>query len=108
MIHFHPSRLSCHRCAAVAWEFVAVRTVREGWKTYDMDIVRCAFCGLLELVDQPVGYSPQAEYRFETGRFAGLSVSEVASQPQGRDYLEVIRRSDPALKKRIDACLGGT
>jgi hypothetical protein len=99
MIDFHPTPLLCYRCSASAWE----RVENVGHE----DVVECCFCGVLERVEAaevPVrreASTGTAAFRFQFGRFKGLTFAEADAEPNGRRYLEVLRDTDEKLQERI-------
>lgn len=112
MIEFYDCATPCYRCDATAWEhvgeFVPVRGPAQ-------DVLECAFCGVRHRVDAP--RRPRAtaapthdgeEFRFQFGRFAGLTFAEVDAEPNGRRYLEHLRSTNERLRDRIAAYLDST
>lgn len=109
MIDFHPHDAPCYRCTATAWECIGQFTPHRG---RTQDVVECAFCGVRVRVEAaavpvPVSVPTPAhgtEFRFQFGRFKGLTFAEADGEPNGRKYLEVMR-SNPKLKDRIEEYL---
>jgi hypothetical protein len=103
MIDLHPTTLLCYRCSASTWERVE-NVGRE-------DVVQCVFCGVLERVEAaavPVrreASTDTAEFRFQYGRFKGLTLAEADAEPNGRRYLEVMRDGNEKLRSRIEEYL---
>jgi methylphosphotriester-DNA--protein-cysteine methyltransferase len=105
MIDFHPCAEPCYRCNAAAWECIGEFTPRKGRPE---DVLECAFCGVRIRVDavpseaaaKPVA-SDGTEFRFQFGRFKGLTFAEADAEPNGRRYLEVLRDTNEKLKERI-------
>jgi len=99
MIDFHPTPLLCYRCSASAWERIE-NVGRE-------DVVECCFCGVLERVEAaavPVrreASTGTAEFRFQYGRFKGLTLAEADREENGRAYLEHLRDTSDKLRDRI-------
>lgn len=99
MIDFHPHPDPCYRCQGTAWELL-IECGRE-------DIVSCVFCGVrwkvkaasIRLAD----FSPEdtAEFRFQYGRFKGMTLAEAEAEPNGRRYLEHLRDTNEKLRDRI-------
>lgn len=111
MIEFYECSTPCYRCEANAWEHVGEFTPVKGPR---QDVLECAFCGVRHRVDAP--YRPRSaatappqvgEFRFQFGRFAGLTFAEADAQPNGRRYLEHLRDTNEKLRDRIAAYLGG-
>jgi hypothetical protein len=104
-IDFHPHADPCHRCHATAWELFGVFRPSRGPLE---DVIECAFCGLrsrVPHVEMPrCEAKPQAaanEFRFQSGRFSGMTLAEADAQPNGRRYLEVVSKSDSSLRETI-------
>ena len=104
MIDFHPHSEPCYRCEAVAWDRVGEFVPRRGKL---QDVIECAFCGVRLRVDavprsatasQP---TDTAEFRFQFGRFQGMTFAEADAEPNGRRYLEVLRDTNEKLRERI-------
>jgi methylphosphotriester-DNA--protein-cysteine methyltransferase len=111
MIVFHPHAESCRRCEASAWEKVGEYTPKRGRRE---DVVECVFCGLCTRVEAaavPVAATRHIdtdEFRFQFGRFKGMTFAEAEAEPNGRRYLEVMRDTNEKLRDRIEAYLAGT
>lgn len=103
MIEFYECKASCYRCHASAWECVGDFTPHRGRV---QDVLACAFCGVRIRVDapyrRPVTQRPaeDGEFRFEYGRFKGLTIAEADAETNGRRYLETLRDS-PATSERL-------
>lgn len=66
-------------------------------------VAGCCYCGLRIRVPGLQAPPPlTGEWRLPAGRFAGMTLSEAAVQPNGRRYLEVLRDSDPGYRVRIE------
>lgn len=103
MIDFHPCTAPCYRCKAHAWERVGEFVPIKG-KPYEL--VQCAFCGVLLRVDPVPGPGQDdPEFRFQFGRFKGLTFSQADAEPSGRRYLEHLRDTNEKLRSRIEAYL---
>jgi len=106
VIDFHPTALPCYRCSASAWERIE-NVGRE-------DVVECCFCGVLERVEAaavPVrreASTGTAEFRFQYGRFKGMTLAEADREENGRAYLEHLRDTSDKLRGRIEAYLTAT
>jgi hypothetical protein len=105
MIDFHPHIEPCYRCEAVAWECIGEFIPHRG---RPQDVIECAFCGAMLRVDavaRPAAPRPQhgdgPEFKFQFGRFAGMTLAEADAEPNGRRYLEVMRDTSPKLRDRI-------
>ena len=100
MIDFHPHTDPCHRCEAVAWECIGEFVPTKG---RPQDVLACAFCGARARVDAvAVGLASDCdEFRFQFGRFAGMTFAEADAEPNGRRYLEVLRDTNEKLRDRI-------
>ncbi len=110
MIDFYPHAAPCHRCAATAWECIGDFTPHEGKPE---DVLECAFCGLrtrVPAVARPQSAKPNAnhaEFRFQFGRFKGLTFAEADAEQNGRLYLEHLRDTNEKLRDRIAEYLAG-
>jgi hypothetical protein len=110
MIDFHPHASPCHRCAATAWECIGDFTPHKGKPE---DVLECAFCGLrtrVPAVARPQAAKPnanRAEFRFQFGRFKGLTFAEADAEPNGRRYLEHLLDTNEKLRDRIAEYLAG-
>ena len=103
MIDFHQCTAPCYRCKAHAWERVGEFVPIKG-KPYEL--VQCAFCGVLLRVDPVPGpEQDDPEFRFQFGRFKGLTFSQADAEPSGRRYLEHLRDTNEKLRGRIEAYL---
>lgn len=103
MIDFHPCTAPCYRCKAHAWERVGEFVPIKG-KPYEL--VQCAFCGVLLRVDLVPGHAPDAsEFRFQFGRFKGMTLAEAEAEPNGRRYLEHLRDTNEKLRDRVASYL---
>lgn len=99
MIDFHPTTISCYRCAASAWEAVRVRETRERGRE---DVVQCAFCGVMDAVPAvKVERAAVDGFRFQFGRFSGMTLAEADGEENGRAYLEHLRDTNEKLRDRI-------
>ena len=104
MIDFHPHTEPCHRCHATAWECIGEYVPARGKL---QDVLHCVFCGARARVDSAgasVGSHRPAdasEFRFQFGRFQGMTFAEADAEPNGRRYLEVLRDSNAKLRERI-------
>ena len=104
MIDFHPHADPCYRCAATAWECIGDFTPGKGRPE---DVLECAFCGVRVRV--PAVARPQAAklhadhdaFRFQFGRFVGMTLAEADTQPNGRKYLEHLAINNDKLRERI-------
>lgn len=106
MIDVHPHGEPCHRCEATLWEEVGEFVPRKGPAE---DVIACAFCGLRVRVPA-VKRTPQRshdgdEFRFQFGRFKGMTFAEADAEPNGRRYLEIMRDSNEKLRGRIEQYL---
>ena len=105
MIDFHPHAEPCHRCSAIAWECIGEFVPRKGKPE---DVLDCAFCGLrtrVPVVARPKTPSPIGEFRFQFGRFKGMTFVEAAAEPNGLRYLEHLRDTNEKLRERISEYL---
>lgn len=104
MIDFHPCSETCYRCKATAWGCIGEFVPHKGPPE---DVIECAFCGVrlrVEAAARPAAAQPpadRAEFRFQFGRFKGLTFAEADAEPNGRKYLEVMRDTNEKLKERI-------
>jgi hypothetical protein len=103
MIDFYETDLRCYRCSASSWECIET--------TERHDVLACVFCGVLEKVKaaaRPPAAAPpadRAEFRFQSGRFKGMTIAEADAEPNGRRYLEVMKDRNEKLKPRIEEYL---
>ena len=99
MIDFHPTTVRCDRCSASAWERIE-NVGRE-------DVVECCFCGVIERVKAAAvpaaarQHDGSSEFRFQFGRFKGLTFAEADREKNGRAYLEHLRDTNEKLRDRI-------
>jgi len=98
MIDFYETDLRCYRCSASSWECIDT--------TDRHDVLTCVFCGVLEKVKAaPRAAKPQpadrGEFRFQFGRFAGMTFAEADAEDNGRRYLEHLRDTNEKLRERI-------
>lgn len=104
MTDFHPHPDPCYRCNATAWEVIGEFVPSKG---KPQDVIACAFCGArwrVEAAARPATAAPpadRAEFRFQFGRFKGLTFAEADAEPNGRRYLEHLRDTNEKLKERI-------
>lgn len=109
MLDYREMKESCGRCKANAWDCIGEFTPTKG---ATQEVLECAFCGCRVRVTPGTGLPSSAaktiavappgdEFRFQFGRFAGLTLAEADSQPNGRKYLEVMRDTNEKLKERI-------
>lgn len=107
MIEFYDTDIVCYRCKASTWECIGTFQPRKGRKE---DVLECSFCGVRERVPSPIRPNreridaepePHGEFRFQYGRFKGMTMAEADSQPNGRRYLEVMRETNDKLRDRI-------
>ena len=114
MIDFHPTPLLCYRCSASAWERVETQEEVRRSHVHREDVIECCFCGVLERVEaaaRPVAAEPHtggAEFRFQYGRFGGMTLAEAEREENGRAYLEHLRDTNEKLRGRIEAYLTAT
>ena len=93
----------CQRCEASAHD---VLESRDWWLTLE-----CCFCGAKSRVrgrvETPAVPSGSVEFRFQTGRFTGMTLAEADRQNNGRKYLEFMAAKDerlaPVIKQYIAA-----
>jgi hypothetical protein len=111
MIDFYETTLVCYRCSASSWECIGEFVPMKGPK---QDVLECAFCGVRMRVDAaavqaavkpPAG---TAEFRFQYGRFKGMTLAEADAEPNGRRYLEHLRDTNEKMKPRIDEYLAAS
>lgn len=108
MIETHSCSEACYRCNATAWEWVETRTP---YRKRPEDVIACLFCGALMAVPAEVrkqetaGKIQHDEFRFQFGRFRGLTFAEADAEPNGRKYLELMRDSNERLRQRISEYL---
>ena len=104
MIDFHPHSSPCYRCKATAWEVIGEFVPHKG---RPQDVIECAFCGVrlrVEAAVVPVAAKRQTDtagFRFQYGRFKGMTFAEAEAEPNGRRYLEHLRDTNEKLKERI-------
>lgn len=111
MIDLHPHSAPCHRCHATAWECIGDFTPHKGPAE---DVLECAFCGLrtrVPAVARPPAARQHADrdaFRFQYGRFKGMTFAETDAEENGRRYLEHLRDTNEKLRERIAEYLDGT
>lgn len=104
MIEFYETGLACYRCSASAWEYI---DTLYPYKKKPEDVIGCCFCGAqMRVAARPrPRLQPQSptsgDFRFQYGRFKGLSLAEADAEPNGRRYLEVLRDTNEKLRDRI-------
>jgi methylphosphotriester-DNA--protein-cysteine methyltransferase len=105
MIDFHPHSDPCYRCKATAWEAIGEFVPSRG---KPQDVVACAFCGVrLRVEAAAVPFAAKqhtgtaTEFRFQYGRFKGMTFAEAEAEPNGRRYLEHLRETNEKLKDRL-------
>lgn len=106
MIDFHPCTEPCYRCHATAWECIGSFVPHKG---RPQDVLECAFCGVrlrthaveMPLKERKPTSHPLGEFRFQFGRFKGMTFAEADAEPNGRRYLEVLRDTNEKLRERI-------
>lgn len=91
----------CSRCGGEAHD--VMDEPREGMVT-----LWCVYCGLREDVPKRttkpssrIDSTHGEEFRFQFGRFKGMTLAEADSQPHGRPYLEWMAKNNDKLKQRI-------
>jgi hypothetical protein len=105
VIDFHPHTDPCHRCHATAWECIGEFVPRKGKPE---DVLDCAFCGLrtrVPAIAKPKAAKTSGEFRFQFGRFKGMTFIEAAAEPNGLRYLEHLRDTNEKLRERISEYL---
>jgi hypothetical protein len=107
----YPTALLCHRCHASAWEAVDSKMVRERGRSVPNDLIECCFCGLMTWVAvttrAALPVKNHIEFRFQFGRFRGLTFAEADAEKNGRRYLEHLRDTNEKLRDRIAEYLAG-
>lgn len=99
MLDLHHHAEPCHRCNATCWEWIGDFTPVKGSPE---DVVACAFCGLRVRVKQSKRQVfGGSDWRFQYGRFKGMTLAEADAEPNGRRYLEILRDSNEKLRDRI-------
>jgi len=110
MIDFYQTSLACDRCEASSWERIGEFVTHRGKR---LDVLECVFCGLRmraeaavvpKTLDQP---ADAAEFRFQYGRFRGMTLAEADAEPNGRRYLEVHAAKDSKVSARVIEYLRG-
>lgn len=105
MTEFHSNETPCYRCGANGWGIIETREVRDRGRVVREDVVECVFCGVLEAfpaVERSPRQDPSSEFRFQYGRFAGMTLAEADAQPNGRRYLEHMRDTNEKLRGTIE------
>lgn len=102
MIDFYETDLRCYRCSASSWECIDTAEKQ--------DVLECVFCGvLMHVAAAPRAAKPQpidrSEFRFQFGRFKGMTLAEADAEPNGRRYLEVMMGRNEKLRPRIEEYL---
>lgn len=67
----------------------------------------CVFCGAMDFADwiPPLPEavpSSSGSFRFKFGSFAGMTIAEVADQPNGEQYLRLQSRQSDKLRPMIE------
>lgn len=92
--------ISCDRCQGRCHDAVDQR----GRKT----LLVCNYCGLGEWAygapEAPRDESP----RMASGRYAGMTLTEISKQDGGLRYLEWIRDNQPELREAVLRCLAAS
>jgi hypothetical protein len=85
--------------------------VREHGRSVPNDLIECCFCGLMTWVAVTTRAAPpvknHSEFRFQFGRFKGLTFAEADAEKNGRRYLEHLRDTNEKLRGRIAEYLAG-
>jgi hypothetical protein len=108
MIDLYETPLACYRCSASSWECIGEFVPHKGKR---QDVLECAFCGVRMRVEAaPVPAAAKqpadtAEFRFQFGRFKGMTLAEADAEPNGRRYLEVMKDKNDKLRSRIEEYL---
>lgn len=108
MIDFYETDLRCYRCSSSSWERIGEFVPMKGPR---QDVLECVFCGVRMRVDAAVRFAADeptdgcAEFRFQYGRFKGMTISEADAEPNGRRYLELMRDKNERLRARIEEYL---
>jgi hypothetical protein len=55
-------------------------------------VIQCQLCGIAQRIPSP--HAKQDVFRMRAGRFAGLTLSEIAQQPRGDDYIQSLRQHE--------------
>lgn len=104
MIDLYPHDDPCDRCKATAWESIGEFRETRG---RPQEVLECAFCGMRLRVTAKAR-KPRAlpiaevdEFRFQFGRFTGMTFAEADAEPNGRRYLEHLRDTNDKLRDRI-------
>jgi hypothetical protein len=102
MIDFYETDLRCYRCSASSWECIDTAGKQ--------DVLECVFCGvLMHVAAAPRAAKPQpidrSDFRFQFGRFKGMTLAEADAEPNGRRYLEVMMGRNEKLRPRIEEYL---
>ena len=85
--------MKCNRCNADCWDHEWFQRGEKGTK---LEVIRCAFCGVLEkrvasattARMMPASEEAPEGFVFDSGRFEGKTIPEVIAHPRGREYLE--------------------
>jgi hypothetical protein len=104
MIDFYETSLPCYRCGASSWEY---HDMLYPHNRRPEDVIGCCFCGAQMRVASRARPQPppqptnSGDFRFQYGRFKGMTLSEADAAPNGRRYLEVLRDTNEKLRERI-------
>tara|TARA_B100001741_G_C16547183_1_gene597393 strand:- start:2077 stop:2397 length:321 start_codon:yes stop_codon:yes gene_type:complete len=102
-IEFYEHKEACDGCGATdAWELLGVF---ENSKGKLEDIIICAFCCHRKRIRSVNIKKKDDSFRFQFGRFSGMTIEEVDEQENGRKYLEYMRDNNEKLSGRIEAYL---
>jgi hypothetical protein len=95
---------TCTMCEATLFEIIDERKGE--------DLIRCVFCGCdtklrptLRKKQPKKAAKISGDFRFQYGRFKGMTIEEVDSEPNGRRYLEWAASDSEKLRPRIEEFL---
>lgn len=74
----------------------------------DNGTAACCYCGMRTKLgraqaEKAAAAAPKGEeFRFQYGRFVGMTIPEAAAQPNGRRYLEALAKTNDRMRARIE------
>lgn len=89
--------VKCDNCEASAHGIV------EYWR--DVVALECAFCGWVQWENAPPPKTGPEDFRFDHGRFTGMTFAQVLAVENGRMYLEWVQKNNKNLGERVKAFL---
>ena len=85
--------LVCSQCYGTAHDLIL-----ENGK---WSLLQCCYCNIGEWTDQRKPETKREGFRLKFGRHAGKTLAEVLSEPNGRQYLEWLAKTNEKLREII-------